>query len=141
MGLFRPTVHEHHHGPTSVTKTIHEHRAPTDESVKLLREMESKAEEQLRAAMPVEFNEFKGTVFMFQDMRSFGTKFGIKYVINGVEHEFMTKIPWDGFIKTDPQFLLDNIKKQFSEHLATTLLQGLSDQLLVQFNLAGLFRR
>src|SRR4030095_2588560 len=71
----------------SHTHSITEKRAPTDESVRLLREMETKAKEQVIAAVQVIDNSFNIVVHAHHDNLYMNIIIMMVYSINGKRHE------------------------------------------------------
>jgi len=125
-------------GPShmSVTTTVHEHRAPTDDSVKLLREMETKAEEQIRKAFPLNLNTLEGTAFLNRDCIGYRHVLIIRYVLNGVAHEFKGILPWE--LKLTDQVVAE-LKSQFAAHLTETFLSDLTKAIVPAFESQGRF--
>jgi len=125
--MARVNIHEHRHRTTVNKNTkVVEQRAPTDDSIRLLKEMQEKVWGQVKDAIPIESQGFKGTVVVRQDMQSFSPIVAIGYELNGVrdtfEHEIRMARAKDG------REIVSEIISELGRHIAARMLLDLHDQ-------------
>lgn len=111
-------------GPSNVTVT--EKRAPTDESVRLLKEMEAAALDKVLSAIPLKDNLLEGVLVERDSFSDLQKWFMLILKINGKRVDLLAKV--DDDVCKDQHKMIAEVIKQFSEQLASQLLQRAVEQ-------------